>query len=140
MIATCIILDPPNCEFKDYNEKFLPYLDKYLQGVPSLEDCRDLCIADRDIQCHSYSYHKTRRDCFLSADDTLSISTAKSTTNTEALVSDPNFFYAEKGACKTGELRTFMKKIIQCFSQVFFFYEIQYITLKWETFSVRGEK
>ena len=87
--------DPPNCEYTDFEGRFLPYFDRFFTNVLDRDECRRYCESERDFTCRSYNYQSFRRECSLSADDTVSVG------GPNALLADREFFYAERSACKT---------------------------------------
>ncbi|KAB7500990.1 hypothetical protein Anas_12965 [Armadillidium nasatum] len=86
--------DPPNCEYTNYEERFLPYFDRFFRNVFDTNECQSYCERESDFTCRSYNYHAERRECSLSSDDT---STAGGVT---ALIVNRDYFYADKALCR----------------------------------------
>ncbi len=73
---------------------YLPFTDTYLSTVSDLEECRAQCSAQSQYNCRSFNYNAFRKECFLSADDSVSLPSG--------LQSDRDFSFGERAGCNTG--------------------------------------
>ncbi|KAK8733712.1 hypothetical protein OTU49_006442, partial [Cherax quadricarinatus] len=87
--------DPPNCDYANYEGRFLPYFDRFFTNVFDPAECKQYCDNERDFSCRSYNFQSFRRECSLSSDDTFTVG------GQAALQVERDYFYSEKGACKT---------------------------------------
>nr|XP_045584142.1 uncharacterized protein LOC123746573 isoform X2 [Procambarus clarkii] len=87
--------DPPNCDYANYEGRFLPYFDRFFTNVFDPAECKQYCDSERDFSCRSYNFQSFRRECSLSSDDTFT------TGGQNALQVERDYFYSERGACKT---------------------------------------
>jgi len=83
----------------------MPYSDRYVARAFDVTECRRLCDQEREFQCRSFNFHPLRRECFLSSDDTF-------TADKNALVTDRDFFYSERGSCSNGNRAFFIKRFL----------------------------
>ncbi|CAB3367593.1 Hypothetical predicted protein [Cloeon dipterum] len=83
---------PANCEYSDFPGRFLPFSDRFVARAFDVTECRRLCDQEREFPCRSFNFHPLRRECFLSSDDTF-------TADKNALLTDRDFFYSERGSC-----------------------------------------
>ncbi|MPC35567.1 hypothetical protein E2C01_028992 [Portunus trituberculatus] len=89
--------DPPNCDYANYEGRFLPYFDRYFTNVFDTTECKKYCDTERDFTCRSFNFQSFRRECSLSSDDTFTVG------GQGVLQVERDYFYSEKGACKTGK-------------------------------------
>ncbi|XP_045103923.1 uncharacterized protein LOC123499645 isoform X7 [Portunus trituberculatus] len=87
--------DPPNCDYANYEGRFLPYFDRYFTNVFDTTECKKYCDTERDFTCRSFNFQSFRRECSLSSDDTFTVG------GQGVLQVERDYFYSEKGACKT---------------------------------------
>lgn len=87
--------DPPNCDYANYEGRFLPYFDRFFTNVFDQTECKQYCDNERDFTCRSYNFQSFRRECSLSSDDTFTVGSQN------ALKAERDYYYSEKGACKT---------------------------------------
>lgn len=87
--------DPPNCDYANYEGRFLPYFDRYFTNVFDAAECKKYCDNERDFTCRSFNFQSFRKECSLSSDDTFTVG------GQGALQVERDYFYSEKGACKT---------------------------------------
>ena len=62
---------PANCEYIDMPGNYLPFTDTYLANVADIEACRDECNRQDRYNCRSFNYNSDRKECFLSAGQSL---------------------------------------------------------------------
>jgi len=82
---------PANCEYIDQPGNYLPFTDTYIPNVEDVEGCRSECNAQSSYNCRSFNYNSARRECFLSADDSISLPTG--------LQQDRDFLFSERAGC-----------------------------------------
>jgi len=82
---------PANCEYIDLPGSYLPFTDTYIANVANLEACRDECNRASTYNCRSFNYNAARKECFLSADDSISLPTG--------LQQDQDFTFSERAGC-----------------------------------------
>jgi hypothetical protein len=93
-LLICLILVPANCEYVDQPGTYLPFTDTYLPRVNDIEECRSHCTIQGKYNCRSFNYNAFRKECFLSSDDSVSLS--------EGLHNDRDFIFSERGGCNSG--------------------------------------
>ena len=86
---------PPRCEFAESPGRFLPYTDRFVPQAYDVSECRRLCEQERDFQCRSFSFRISRRECYLSSDDSF-------VADKNALINDRDFLYGEQSSCSNG--------------------------------------
>jgi len=82
---------PANCEYIDMPGSYLPFTDTYIPNVNDLEACRDECNGQQSYNCRSFNFNSARKECFLSADDSISLPTG--------LQQDRDFTFSERAGC-----------------------------------------
>ena len=88
---------PNNCEYVDQPGTYLPFTDTYIPSVTDIEECRSQCSAQGQYNCRSFNYNAFRKECFLSADDSVSLPTG--------LQNDRDFTFSERAGCNSGKNR-----------------------------------
>ncbi|XP_023323415.1 uncharacterized protein LOC111697594 [Eurytemora carolleeae] len=82
---------PANCEYIDQPGTYLPFTDTYVPDVEDIEGCRTECNSQSNYNCRSFNYNSARQECFLSADDSISLPTG--------LQQDRDFTFSERAGC-----------------------------------------
>ena len=70
-INSLLLSVPANCEYIDMPGNYLPFTDTYLANVADIEACRDECNRQDRYNCRSFNYNSDRKECFLSAGQSL---------------------------------------------------------------------
>ena len=73
---------------------YLPFTDTYISSVTDIEECRAQCSSQGQYNCRSFNYNAFRKECFLSADDAVSLPTG--------LQTDRDFTFSERSGCNSG--------------------------------------
>ena len=85
---------PSNCEYVDRPGTYLPFTDTYFSTVTDIEECRSHCTSQGQYNCRSFNYNAFRKECFLSADDAVSLPTG--------LQNDRDFTFSQREGCNSG--------------------------------------
>jgi len=88
---------PSNCEYIDQPGTYLPFTDTYIANINDLEGCRTECSQVKDYNCRSFNFNSARNECFLSADDSVSLPTG--------LQNDRDFTFSERAGCNNVFIR-----------------------------------
>uniref|UniRef100_T1IZB1 ZP domain-containing protein n=1 Tax=Strigamia maritima TaxID=126957 RepID=T1IZB1_STRMM len=90
--------DPVQCEYTEFPAKFLPFADRFVSAMATLQECQQKCEKERDFLCRSVTWNHVTTDCLLSSDDRYS-----TPMGINVLVDRPDWVYSEKGNC--GQVR-----------------------------------
>ena len=57
--SNCVTDPLKMCDFTRLNGRILKTVDSIHQEVPSIDDCRKLCLQSSDFRCHTFDYGDT---------------------------------------------------------------------------------
>lgn len=59
MESNCVLEQPKMCDFTEISGKLLRTVDAIFENVPTMDRCKEMCLASKEFRCHSFDYNET---------------------------------------------------------------------------------